>query len=86
MALKISSDNVLFLLFCILRILTREVDEDCEYGGMKFPAKSSVGVPISYMHYNEKLWPNPGTFDPERFHPDRKKDIHASAFLAFGCK
>ncbi|XP_066989436.1 cytochrome P450 3A29-like [Macrobrachium rosenbergii] len=62
----------------------REVKEDCEFEGMKFPADSWIIFPISYMHFDETLWPDPQTFNPERFHPDRKKDIHVSSFLPFG--
>ncbi|XP_068206549.1 cytochrome P450 3A29-like [Palaemon carinicauda] len=64
--------------------VTREVVEDCEFEGMKFPAGSSVVIPVAYMHYNEELWPNPKTFDPERFHPSKRKDIHVASFLPFG--
>ncbi|XP_064091724.1 cytochrome P450 3A24-like isoform X2 [Macrobrachium nipponense] len=64
--------------------IIREVKEDCEFEGMKFPADAWIIFPISYMHFNEKLWPDPQTFDPERFHPDRKKNIHVSSFLPFG--
>lgn len=65
-------------------VVTREVDKDFEYRGLKFPAKSYVLLPIAYMHYNQDLWDDPTTFDPERFHPDRKKDIHPAAFMPFG--
>ncbi|XP_068208781.1 cytochrome P450 3A6-like [Palaemon carinicauda] len=65
-------------------VVTREVDKDFEYRGLKFPAKSYVLLPIAYMHYNQELWDDPTTFDPERFHPDRKKDIHPAAFMPFG--
>ncbi|XP_064102546.1 cytochrome P450 3A6-like [Macrobrachium nipponense] len=65
-------------------VVTREVDKDFEYRGLKFPAKSYVLLPIAYTHYNPDLWDDPMTFDPERFHPDRKKDIHPAAFMPFG--
>ncbi|XP_064117815.1 cytochrome P450 3A19-like isoform X2 [Macrobrachium nipponense] len=64
--------------------IIREVKEGCEFEGMKFPADSLVIFPVSYMHFDETLWPDPQTFDPERFHPDRKKNIHVSSFLPFG--
>ncbi|XP_066944032.1 cytochrome P450 3A29-like [Macrobrachium rosenbergii] len=64
--------------------ISREVDEDCEFEGLKFPAGASVFFPIAYMHYNEHFWPNPKTFDPERFHPSKRRDIHVASFLPFG--
>ncbi|XP_064093932.1 cytochrome P450 3A19-like [Macrobrachium nipponense] len=68
----------------IVTPLSREVKEDCEFEGLRFPAGSSVFIPIVHMHYNEKFWPNPKAFDPERFHSSKKKDIHVASFLPFG--
>ena len=45
-----------------------------------------VGFGIIGMHYNERLWPQPDTFRPERFLPDslEAKERHPRAFIPFG--
>jgi len=31
-------------------------------------------IPIMHLHRNEKYWPNPLIFDPDRFLPEKKTD------------
>ncbi len=48
------------------------------------PPKSLVIPMIYHVHRHPKIYPDPLRFDPERWHPDREKQIHQYARLAFG--
>lgn len=45
---------------------------------------TSVIIPIKALHYDEKHFPEPHAFKPERFLPDNKDSIPKYAFLPFG--
>ena len=36
------------------------------------------------LQRHEKYWRDPDVFDPERFSPDRERDIPANAYIPFG--
>lgn len=36
------------------------------------------------IHHDPKYYPNPNTFDPERFSDENKKNIHPNTYLPFG--
>ncbi len=64
-------------------VIPRAVVEDDEIDGCRIPAGSSVVVPINSLHHDERFWPDPESFDPERFMPGAAKH-HRSAYLPFG--
>ncbi|XP_017770184.1 PREDICTED: cytochrome P450 9e2-like [Nicrophorus vespilloides] len=41
-------------------------------------------LPIIGMHYDPELYPNPDTFDPDRFSEENKHNIKSSTYLPFG--
>jgi cytochrome P450 len=57
---------------------------DDEIAGQRIPKGSSVIIPIHGIHHDERFWPEPETYDPERFMPGRAKGRHRSAYLPFG--
>lgn len=44
----------------------------------------NVWVPIMGIHRDERYYPNPTKFDPDRFSDENKANINAQAFLPFG--
>ncbi len=36
------------------------------------------------IHRHTKLWPNPACFDPDRFSPEREREIPTGAYIPFG--
>ncbi|XP_017884320.1 probable cytochrome P450 6a13 [Ceratina calcarata] len=43
-----------------------------------------IVVPVSGLQHDPKYWPDPDTFDPDRFNEDRKGSIEKYTFLPFG--
>ncbi|CAB3221148.1 unnamed protein product [Arctia plantaginis] len=52
--------------------------------GVKIEKGTTVQVPVFAIHRDEKYFPNPQEFDPERFGPDNSKGITNYTNLPFG--
>lgn len=48
------------------------------------PKDMMIVVSPSGIHYDEKYYPNPDVFDPERFTAENAKNRHSCAYMAFG--
>jgi cytochrome P450 len=64
--------------------LMRAVVKDDEIDGHPIPAGATVIVPTFLFHHDPELWPNPDSFEPERFAPARSPERHSCAWLPFG--
>lgn len=53
-------------------------------GGYHIPAHSTLVLSAYVLHHRADLWPNPESFDPERFTPEQQKERHRYAYLPFG--
>jgi len=53
-------------------------------GGYHIPAGSTVVVSPFILHRHEAFWPDPGSFDPERFAAPQAAGRPAHAYLPFG--
>ncbi|KAI1300126.1 Thromboxane-A synthase [Halotydeus destructor] len=62
--------------------VNRTADVDYEYNGMTIPAGAGVYVGVNQIQYDETCWPEPMTFNPERFSGQRK--VEAIAYQPFG--
>jgi cytochrome P450 len=59
------------------------IDDD-EFDGHLIPAGANV-IPLVYLiHRNPEHWPDPGTFDPDRFESEQAAARHTHAYLPFG--
>src|SRR5262249_46973988 len=65
-------------------MVTRRATTDVEIGEWKIKKGSIVIVNIIGIHRREDLWPNPSTYDPERFMGEREKQLPRCTFMPFG--
>ncbi|XP_030388126.1 uncharacterized protein LOC115634502 [Scaptodrosophila lebanonensis] len=74
-------------LYTVLPVLNRECLEDYVVPGYpKYVIKAGMPVliPAGAMHRDEKLYPDPDTFNPDNFDPDRVKERDSVEWLPFG--
>ncbi len=64
--------------------IPRTAIADDEIDGHRIPRGATVIIPIYSIHHDERFWPEPETFDPERFLGQNAKGRHRSAYLPFG--
>lgn len=63
----------------------RELTEDQEFGGHRFPKGWFIKFEPFLCHFDERYWREPNRFDPERFLPPRSEDRkHPMAYIPFG--
>ncbi|MEV6301705.1 cytochrome P450 [Actinoplanes sp. NPDC051861] len=59
--------------------------EDTTLGGRyPIPAGQKIGVLLKPLHTNPSAWPDPETFDIDRWLPERKVEHHPHAYKPFG--
>ena len=63
--------------------ITRKISEDLELDGYKVPAGASISLQMYFLHRNPEYFPDPLTYDPDRFLPDRCVGRHPFAFVPF---
>lgn len=63
--------------------ISRKLSEDIEMNGYKLPAGSYVTLFIYFMHHDERYFPNPEKFDPDRFLPENMENRPSYAFVPF---
>ncbi|CAN8007777.1 unnamed protein product [Ixodes pacificus] len=67
-----------------LTFTTRQAKEDFEYQGIKYKAGTSIMSPIFVIHMDERFFPDPTKFDPDRFSEENEGRIPKFAFQPFG--
>ncbi|XP_030646830.1 cytochrome P450 3A40 isoform X2 [Chanos chanos] len=55
-----------------------------EINGVTIPKGMAVAVPLYPLHRDPELWPEPETFNPERFSKENHENIDPYTFLPFG--
>lgn len=72
--------DTLYVHMCMLCM-----NEKCIYilGEIKLPKGAEAVVVILFLHRDEKYWPNALMFDPNRFLPKNKKNIHPHSYIPF---
>jgi cytochrome P450 len=69
--------------FSSVWIIAREAIEDDVLDGHHIRRGTTVVIPIHHIHHDPRWWPDPETFDPNRFLPGAG-DRPRSAYLPFG--
>lgn len=68
-----------------LPVIPRVALEDFEWEGYMIPAGTMVVVSPIVTHHMPEWWPEPYTFDPLRYSPDRAEDTrHTHSWIPFG--
>ncbi|XP_033217287.1 cytochrome P450 4C1-like isoform X2 [Belonocnema kinseyi] len=70
-------------LFPVSPILLRKITEDLNIGAYTIPKGCSAALSIFVLHRDEKYWPNPLKFDPDRFLPEEVDKRHPFSFIPF---
>lgn len=65
-------------------VFPRQALHDVEIGGYLVPKGWMVLLSPYTLHHREDTFPQPETFDPERFTPEREKQLPRYAYLPFG--
>uniref|UniRef100_A0A8B9YH68 unspecific monooxygenase n=1 Tax=Bos mutus grunniens TaxID=30521 RepID=A0A8B9YH68_BOSMU len=76
--------NETLRMFPIAVRLERLCKKDVEIHGVSIPKGTTVTVPISVLHKDPQLWPEPEEFRPERFSKKNKDSINPYVYLPFG--
>jgi cytochrome P450 len=70
--------------FSAVWMIAREAIEDDDIDEHHIRPGTTVLVPVHQIHHDERWWPDPETFDPNRFIGDAVKGRPRSAYLPFG--
>ena len=62
----------------------RECAEECRVSGIIIPAGMAIHIPVWSLHHDPEFWPDPYTFNPDRFMPENASKIQPMTFMAFG--
>jgi cytochrome P450 len=71
-------------MYPIAPALTRTVAEPFEFSGYRFTPGTPVIIGTTVGHYLPQYFPNPETFDVDRYLPERKEHRQPGAFAPFG--
>lgn len=70
-------------LYPSVSFISRRLGEDTEIGGYTIPAGVEVVLHIYDIHRDPDHFPNPDTFDPDNFLPERSSKRHPFAYVPF---
>jgi cytochrome P450 len=64
--------------------MSRVALEPYQFNGYSIPAGADIIIAQWGLHRSAAYWQDPLVFDPDRFLPDRIKNVHKYAYLPFG--
>ncbi|XP_037040680.1 probable cytochrome P450 9f2 [Bradysia coprophila] len=66
------------------RRCVKDYDYDDGQVNFKITKGQYFVIPIYGLHHDEKYWPNPYVFDPERFSEENRHTVNTGAYIPFG--
>ncbi|KAI2474301.1 hypothetical protein C4B38_000369 [Diabrotica virgifera virgifera] len=70
-------------LYPVLPFISRKLEEDVTIDGYLLPKGILINIHLFDVHRNEKYWPDPEKFDPDRFLPENCANRHPLAYIPF---
>ncbi|MET9627328.1 cytochrome P450 [Lentzea sp. NPDC006480] len=67
-----------------LWLLMRRVAEEVDLGGVRLAPGTELIISPHAMHHNPEHFPDPERFDPDRWTPERARQLPKGAFVPFG--
>jgi len=64
--------------------LERRCNKDITYNGIHIKKDMVIQVSVQTLHYSEKYYAEPETFNPDRWSPENKANLNPYAFMPFG--
>ena len=64
--------------------MPRRAMREFSFGGYTIPQGTLTGINTLYTHHMPELWPDPETFDPQRFTDEAQRARHRFAYVPFG--
>ena len=71
-------------LFPPVYALPRVADQDVAFGGYRIPEGERVGLVIRRIQRDERFFDRPTEFDPDRWTPEFRQNLHDFAYAPFG--
>ncbi|GAB7105965.1 cytochrome P450 [Streptomyces phaeofaciens JCM 4814] len=65
-------------------LYTRTTTEPTELAGRRLPVGADILISPYVLHHNAELFADPESFDPDRWLPERAKDVARGHYLPFG--
>jgi len=76
--------NEVLRLHPILARIDRECCKDFSFNGFVIKKGMKIQIPVYAMHRSEEFFPDPDTFNPDRWSPENKSQINTYTYLPFG--
>ncbi|XP_046562132.1 cytochrome P450 3A24-like [Haliotis rubra] len=64
--------------------ISRMAEEDITINGILIKKGIEVHFPVGAIHKDPEYWPDPETYNPERFRPENRPDNYNYVFIPFG--